>query len=289
MNNLISVVTLTHNKVECTRKCLRTLLASTFSPWELVVVDNGSSDGTTDWLDEFKAETDSAGVVLKVIQNRQNVGCSTARNQGLAASDGQFVVFVDNDVALRSQSWLGALRSKLTADPALAIAGPKLVYPFHPHDIQCAGVGISSSGRVQFMGRGESNSDPRFNKEGPVQCLISACFMTRKSVIQQVGGFSEEFNPVEYEDFDLCYRVRETGSTVTYVPAVEMYHFESVTTTGTPTLPNTYLIIKHGMLFKRKWRHMFENEDGPLDRDTKWRTIEAHGLDQATELPLINT
>ncbi|MBN2302308.1 MAG: glycosyltransferase family 2 protein [Lentisphaerae bacterium] len=286
MNTLISVVTLTHNKAAYTKKCLRSLLQSSYAPWELIVVDNGSTDDTLGWLQNFKIEAKASGVCLKIIENAENVGCSTGRNQGLSVAEGTFVVFMDNDVALRTKDWIEGLLSCLKENRRNAMAGPKLIYPFSPYAIQCAGVGISPSGRVQFMGRGEARTDSRFNKQKEVQCLISACFMTRRSAIESVGGFDEAFNPVEYEDFDLCYRIRQNGGVVTYVPSVEMYHFESVTTTGTPTLPNTYLIIKHGMLFKKRWRYMFENENGPSDSETTWKFFEAHSLNEASTLPI---
>lgn len=287
MNKLISVVTLTHDKVDCTRKCLSSLLAGTYRPWELVVVDNGSTDGTREWLCSFAEQAGEAGVALKIVQNDRNVGCSTARNHGADRASGDVLVFVDNDVALRSRHWLQGMLNALDADPGHAAVGPKLVYPFPPYDIQCAGTAISRSGRVQFIGRGDSRDDPRFGVERDVQCLISACLMVRRSCFDEVGGFDEAFNPVEYEDLDLCYHLRSAGHTVVYTPSVEMYHFENVTTCGTAALPNTYLIVKHGLLFKRRWKQMFEKEDGPDDAETKWRDLPARDFASIGELPAI--
>ena len=287
MSVLTSVITLTHNKLEVTRRCLTSWLQTDYRPWEIVVVDNGSTDGTGEWLEGFRRTAGDAGVPVQVIRNDGNIGCSTARNQGMAAASGQHLVFVDNDVALRSRGWLTRLGAALDGAPRRAVAGPKLVYPYPPHDIQCAGAAVSRSGRVQFMGRGESREDPRFNRFRDVQCLISACFMFKRSVAEEIGGLDEAFNPVEYEDLDFCYRARSRGYGVVYEPSVEMYHFESVTTAGTATLPNTYLIIKHGLLFKARWRHMFEQEDGPPDEATKWRRIQARPFQAIGELPVL--
>lgn len=283
----VSVVTLTHNKLAVTRQCLPSLLNTAGVPWELIVVDNGSTDGTLDWLDRFRESARAAGVTVKVIRNAGNIGCSTARNQGAAAGAGGRLVFVDNDVALRSRRWLGLLGMTLDADPAVGMVGPKLVYPASPHRIQCAGVGISRTGRVLFRGRGERRDDPRFQARQEVQCLISACLMIRRTVFEEAGGFDEAFNPVEYEDFDLCYRARSLGHRAVYDPAAEMYHFESVTTAGTPTLHNTGLIIRHGLLFKKRWRHMFEQEQGPADRETQWRTLKLDPLPAGAALPVL--
>ena len=286
-HTLTSVVTLPHNKLDYTRLCLPSLLASIGAKWELIVVDNGSTDHTPDWvIDELTAMARTAGVNVRLIRNKGNVGCSTARNQGAAIASGSRLVFIDNDVALRSRSWLATLGSTLDADPSVGIVGPKLVYPLPPHLIQCAGVGISRTGRVLFRGRGERRDDPRFSQKQDVQCLISACFMIRRELFENAGGFDETFNPVEFEDFDLCYRVRSQGHRIVFDPTVEMYHFESITTAGTQTLPNTGLIIRHGLLFKQRWQSMFESEQGPSDEETPWRRLRVGKLTEVTTLPV---
>ena len=284
MNPLVSVVTLTRNKIECTRRCLVSMLQTEYAPWEMIVVDNGSSDGTREWLPVFQAQAVAAGVQVTLVLNPGNTGCSTARNQGIAKARGAKVVFVDNDVALRCRSWLTKLGACLDRDGTVGMAGPKLIYPCAPFAIQCAGAAVSPSGRVQFCGRGEPKDDPRFNRPREVQCLISACCMVRRACLDEFGGFDEAFNPVEYEDLDLCYRLRQGGYKIQYVPDVEMYHFESITTQGTPTLPNTYLIIKHGLIFKERWRCMFSRENGPPDAETRWRRLPRLDLAQIGDL-----
>ena len=284
----ISVITLTHNKLACTRRCLSSWLDTQFADWEIVVLDNGSGDGTREWLESFRPIAADRGVPVQLHFNDSNIGCSTARNRGIDMARGSLLVFIDNDVALRSRSWLTRLSARLERAPSHGIVGPKLVYPFPPHAIQCAGGAVSPSGRVQFRGRGEPRDDPRFNRAEEVQCLISACCMFPRRLVAAIGGLDEAFNPVEYEDIDFCYRARQNGYTVLYEPAVEMYHFESVTTAGTRALPNTYLIIKHGLLFKKRWRHMFETEGGPPDSETKWRAIEPCRIEDVHELPTID-
>jgi GT2 family glycosyltransferase len=164
------------------------------------------------------------------------------------------------------------------------MAGPKLVFPFPPFDIQFAGGEVSPGGRVNFRGRGESRADPRFNAPREVQCFISACFMVRRSAFREAGHFDEAFNPVEYEDIDISYRLRSKGYKILYVPSVEMYHFENVTTEGTPSIRNTYLIVKHGLRFKERWKWMFEKEGGPPDAETRWRMLPKRRLSEVGEL-----
>jgi GT2 family glycosyltransferase len=194
-------------------------------------------------------------------------------------SRGDYCVFMDNDIMALSADWASGLVDVLEEEADAGVVGPKLIYPFEPHRIQCAGVGISRTGRVQFRGRGCERDDPKFAERTQVQCLISACFMFPRSLYEEIGGMDEAFNPIEFEDFDWVYRAREAGYRALYDPSVEMYHWESITSDGTERLPNTYLIVKHGVLFKKRWRHMFAVEDGPADEDCRWERIEVPSLE----------
>ena len=274
-----SIVVLTHNKSDYTRKCVESILTSADADLEAIVVDDGSTDDTPDLLQQMRSEYEDRGWALTPIFNDRNVGCCTGRNQGIDAASGQYLVFLDNDIMVKDADWLPTMKGVLQQDAAYKMVGPKIIYPFEPHWIQCAGVGISKTGRVQFRGRGCDRDDPRFGRQVEVQCLISACVMLDMALVNEIGGFDEAFNPIEFEDFDLCYRAREKGYKVLYTPDVEIYHWESITSEGTAALPNTYLIVKNGMLFKQRWRHMFEQEDGPADSACKWKKIEMPSLE----------
>ena len=274
-----SIIILSHNKSAYTRKCLESILRTEGADLEVVVVDNGSTDDTPQLLAEMRQAYQRKGWALLPIMNASNVGCCTGRNQGIDASSGSYLVLLDNDIMVKDADWLAKLRRVLDEDDAVKMVGPKIIYPFEPHWIQCAGVGISRTGRVQFRGRGADRCDPEFMQRREVQCLISAAVMLERSLVDEIGGFDEEFNPIEFEDFDLCYRARAKGYKIVYTPDVEIYHWESITSEGTAALSNTYLIVKHGLLFKKRWRHMFENEDGPPDAECRWEKIEMPSLD----------
>ena len=287
---MFSLITLSYNKLACTRRCLSALITDsvTDGPWEMIAVDNGSTDGSGEWCDtELVALGKAHGVPVTVLHNPGNIGCSYARNRAIAAAKGEYLVFADNDIAPRTRRWMPALRDALAAVPRAGMAGAKMVYPWAPYPIQCAGVGISRRGHVCFRGRGEPAGDPRFNTREAVQCLISACLLIPAELIRKHGGFDEAFHPVQFEDFDLCYRLREAGHEAVYEPAVEMYHFESVTTQGTPTVRNAAVVVRNGLLFQKRWRHLFAQEDGPDEDACRWRTVEAVPFDSIGELPLI--
>ncbi|MBI3944359.1 MAG: glycosyltransferase family 2 protein [Armatimonadetes bacterium] len=269
-----SAVVLSYNKREYTRRCLQSVAATDFGGLEIIVIDQGSADGTREWLQVFAAECAGRGLPVRLILNERNVGACTGRNQGIAAASGRFLAFLDNDVVVADRSWLSRLTTRLEAQADAGIVTAKLVYPDPPHRIQFAGCAVSPGGRILYLGRGEARDDPRFNEERELQCAISACIVVKREVIERVGGFDEAFNPVQYEDLDLCYRARAAGYRVRYFPGVEALHYENVTTDGSPDLNFRYLTIKHGLLFKERWRHMFAHEGGPDDREAHWKTID---------------
>lgn len=284
-----SLITLSYNKLDCTRRCLSALITDSVvdAPWEMIVVDNGSTDGSGEWCDtELTALGAAHGIPVTVLHNSGNVGCSYARNRAIAVAKGEFLVFADNDIAPRTRRWMPGLRTALTAFPAAGMIGCKMVYPWEPYPIQCAGVGISQRGHVCFRGRGEAIDAPRFNRTETVQCLISACLLIPAALIRKHGGFDEAFHPVQFEDFDLVYRLREAGYQAVYTPEVEMYHFESVTTQGTPTVHNAAVVVRNGLLFQKRWRHLFQHEDGPSEEACRWLKIPPVAFSAIGSLPL---
>ncbi len=285
-----SLIVLCYNKLACTRRCLGAVVqhSAVNDPWELVVVDNGSTDGTREWLTgDLQTLASRRNLPVRVLANDRNVGCSTARNQAMTVAVGRQLVFLDNDVAPCTRDWLPRLAAELDAHPQAALVGPKLVYPHLPHNIQCAGVGISQRGHVCFRGRGEPRNEPRFNLPEPVQCLTSACLLARADRVRACGGFDEAFNPVQFEDFDLCYRLRHQGWEARYLPAVEMYHFESTTTQATPAFANPAVVVRNGLTFQRRWRQLFATEDGPPETACRWQQLPAVPLEEIGELPLV--
>ncbi|NLL84718.1 MAG: glycosyltransferase family 2 protein [Lentisphaerae bacterium] len=268
-----SLITLTYNKLPVTSRCLTAILRDTVcdAPWELIVVDNGSTDNSADWIEQHLIPYGAArNVTVRLLRNSENIGCSKARNQGIAAAIGEYLLFLDNDVTPRTRNWLQILLQEHLSDPTIAMVGPKMVYPLPNAPIQCAGVAISPQGRVCFRGRGSSNNDPTYTTPTDVQCLISACLLIPAHLIATHGGFDPVFHPVQFEDFDLCYRLREQGWRARYTPAAEMYHFESTTTQGTSAINNAAVVIRNGLTFKNRWQHMFATEAGPTDTECQW-------------------
>jgi len=282
----LSVIVPVFNKAEYSQRCLKALLQTSWRPMELIVVDNGSTDDTPQVLRETSASAREAGIDFRLISNDSNLGACTARNQALAAAEGEFIALLDNDVVIGRRSWAQRLIDVLHRRSNVGIVGPKLLFASPPNLIQFAGGAVTPSGRVDFIGRGKPADAPEFNTAREVQCFISACWMMPRRIYDELGGFDEEFNPVQFEDIDFSYRVRNAGYKILYEPGVWMYHFENVTTGMSPSLNSTYLIIKNGLKFKKRWNFIFAKENGPSDDSIVWLPIEKVPLHQIGELEM---
>ena len=283
----ISILILASNKCEYTRRGLASLLHSSLRPFEVVLVDNGSGDETPKVFAEFAERAKASQIAVKILRLEQNLGAVVGRNRGMELMRGRYWVFLDNDVAVRSRAWLECLRAELERDARVGIVGPKLVYPLAPHDIQCAGCDVTPGGQVAFRGRGQARLTPEYNVPKDCQTLISATWMMRAEVAKQIGPLDEIFSPVQFEDIDYCYRFREAGWLCRYIPGVEMYHFENVTTSrGALNYP--YLTVKNGLKFKNKWRQRFSVENGLSEKNWQWAQVRTVSLaDVPEELELV--
>jgi GT2 family glycosyltransferase len=279
----ISILVLAHNKSTYTRRCLHSILRSTLLPSQMVIVDNGSTDDTPQVLDAFTQAAEKRGIGIERLRFEENLGAIEGRNRGLERLTGAFHVWMDNDIVVRTRAWLERLRAVLQSTPGAGVVGPKLIYANPPNDIQCAGCTVTRGGRVSFCGRGERRETPEWNRPRDCQTLISACWMLRAEVARAIGSLDPQFSPVQFEDIDYCYRIREAGHTCRYEPGVEMYHFENVTTGQTKSLNYSYLTVKNGLKFKRKWQHRFEKEEGPPDHEWRWAEIPSVRLDDVPE------
>ncbi|HEX2951293.1 MAG TPA: glycosyltransferase [Armatimonadota bacterium] len=283
---MISLVIPSLNKLAYTQRCLDSLLQTVGVEFEFVIVDNGSTDDTPSYLLDFRRRAAAVGIATTVLFNDHNVGACTARNQAINLCHGAEIAFLDNDIVLRDRQWLALMLETLYADERTAVVTPKLLFPFPPFAIEHTEIGISPNGVVGYVGRGADRNDPRFIAPREIQCSASACVLVKRAVLDEVGHFDEIFNPVQFEDNDLFYRMKSHGYRLIYEPRVEMYHFENVTTDNTPKLNFKYQTIKNGMEFKRRWRHMFSVENGPSDEELRWKELPRCRIDEIGELEI---
>ncbi len=281
----VAVVILAHNGEEYTKYALDSILAAATKPWEIFLVDNASSDNTPALFKQYSKIYNQAGIKVHSWRNSENLGCSLARNQAWEKVSSRYTVFMDNDAAVCSRDWLARFITCFDEHPKLRILGGKMIYPYEPHPIQCAGVVISPLGRVAFRGRGEERQDPAYQAFWPAWGLISACWMMRTDLRDEVGYLDESFHPVQYEDLDLCLRTRLAGWEVAYTPLVEMYHFEGMTTNAVGDVQYQSNIAKNSLKFREKYHELFKTFPDELPAEQfRWRNSAEFGMSNKLNL-----
>ncbi len=215
-----SIVMPVCNRGELTKDCLTALAALDGLPdYELIVVDNGSTDGTADFLAQLGGD-------VRIVTNGENVGFAKACNQGAALARGKYLVFLNNDT-IPQPGWLNALVMEAEGDASVGIVGSKLLYP--DGTIQHAGVVRDCQHFFPYhIYKSFAGEHPAVNQRREFQIVTAACLLIRHSLFEEVGRFDEGYlNGLE--DADLCLKVRERGYQVVYQPRSVVVHLESQT------------------------------------------------------------
>ena len=218
----VSIIIPLFNNLEYTKKCIEAIRGKTPNGlYELIIVDNGSTDGTEDFLKSFMGN-------IKIISNEKNLGFAKACNQGARASSSDYILFLNNDVEAQS-GWLEPLLKALDNDSSVAAVSSKLLFP--DGTIQHAGVLIVDHRKHQdpllaLNACYQEPSDlPEANEPRTYQALTAACLLVRRNAFDQVGGFDEGFWN-GYEDTDLCFKLRMEGYKLVYQPESVLIHHE---------------------------------------------------------------
>nr|WP_328809477.1 glycosyltransferase [Saccharothrix sp. 6-C] len=264
---LVSVVMLVRNRLEHTRRALASL-ARASGEFEIVVVDNGSDDGTAEHLAALEHPR-----ALTVLRHEDDRGGSERRNVGAAVARGEFLLFLDNDVLVDDPDVVEVLAAELTADPGLGAVSPLLLYPGDRELVQCAGGASTADGRIGPVGRGKPlGAEHRAHREQ--SWAPTAALMVRHSSFRRVGGFDESFDPVSLcEDVDLCCRLRADGERLRYVGSVAMRHFEGTTFNhvGHDKLP---IWKRHMRVIRSRWAELFATGPTHAAADLEWVPVE---------------
>ena len=215
---IASIVIPVFNKADLTKQCLTELARVTEGvSYEVIVVDNDSSDETAEFLSSLRGD-------IQVITNPENFGFAKACNQGAAAANGKYVVFLNNDT-IPKPGWLKSLVSEVDSHEDVAVVGSKLLYP--NNTIQHAGVAFSRYSQLPYhIFNGVPENWPEVNIRKEFQTVTAACMLVRKEVLEKVGAFDEGFVN-GFEDVDLCLKIRQTGKKIVYQPESCLYHLES--------------------------------------------------------------
>jgi GT2 family glycosyltransferase len=190
--------------------CLASLAAQTLAPTEVIVVDNGSADGSLEYV---RAEHPD----VRVLALGRNTGFAHAANRGIEASAGELVALVNTDVEL-APDWLAATSAALAQDPGAASVACKMLSLSDRRAIYDAGDVLRRDGACVQRGRFERD-DGRYDEPGEVFGACAGAALYRRAPVLAAGGFDERYFAY-LEDVDLALALRRAGWRCRYVPAV---------------------------------------------------------------------
>ncbi len=206
-------------------------------PAELVVVDNGSTDGSVRELRQRRPGT-------AVVDPGRNLGYGAAANRGVAATRSELILVCNPDLSVTPGA-INAMVRALDSDPTIAVVGPLIRTPEgqrYPSARQFPSL-IDAAGHTmlgQFAAqnpftRAYQHADLALEVDtvSPVDWVSGACFLVRRSAFEQVGGFDEQYF-MYAEDVDLCWRLGKAGWQVVYAPAAVVTHQQGVSTNRHP-------------------------------------------------------
>jgi GT2 family glycosyltransferase/Tfp pilus assembly protein PilF len=240
---LTSIVVLTLNQLEHTRNCLESIARHTPEPHELIVVDNASTDGTRDYLQEYAAQHQR----VLVVSNRTNRGYAGGNNQGLALATGGQVLLLNNDTVV-TPGWLGNMLRVLREHARTGVVGPRSNRVLGKQQIDKVGYTTLEElpGFAAAWGERHAGQSCLANR------VVGFCLLARREVVEAVGGLDEQFGSGNFEDDDFCIRAHLAGFETRIADDSFVHHVGSATFTGAG-INYSQAMQTNWSLFKRKW------------------------------------
>jgi GT2 family glycosyltransferase len=214
---LVSIVILNWNGISLLKNCLDSVFNQTYSPIEVITVDNGSTDGSIEILKDYD---------LKLIENNENLGFAKGINIGIRHSKGEYILPLNNDVVL-DKNYVSELVKVMENDLQVGSAAGKLIWAGTGGLIDSAGHSLHKNRLPRNIGTGKKDG-PDFAKKKEVFGVCGAAPLYRRKMLEDIeinGEFYDESFFSFLEDVDLDWRARLLGWKSFYVPeAVAMHH-----------------------------------------------------------------
>lgn len=243
----ISIVIPTFNSKGFIGPCLDSVFSQSWQDFEVIVVDNGSRDGTPDLIRTNYPQ-------VNLIENRQNLGACRARNQGIEASCGKWILTLDSDVVLAKDFLLVALKTINNGLPANVGIIQAKILKLNKETIYSCGIYLSRLRRFFDIGSGQKDKG-QFNQSKHIFGACSACALYNRKMLQELkeetGYFDERFLFL-VEDVDLAWRAQKKGWRSIFCPDGACYHYGN-----SSAISNQ---IKQYLCFRNRYYSIIKNE-----------------------------
>jgi hypothetical protein len=209
----VSVVILSYNSKEDLKECIPSLISQTYQDFEIIVVDNASTDGSEEFI---KANYPG----IKIVQTGKNLGYAAGNNAGFEVAEGEYIVVVNPDT-VADPEWLAKLIEPLENDPTITATTSKVLIYYQKDKINTCANTAHYTGLTFCRGLNKSASE--LDSCQPVGAVSGCSFAIRSDMLKNINGFDSDFFLYQ-EDADLSWRIRFAGGKIMYVPESVIYH-----------------------------------------------------------------
>jgi len=242
----VTIVIVHWNKKDQLDICLSSLQKTIYDNFSVVVVDNGSTDGSATMVKQKYPSVD-------ILENTENLGFAKGNNIGIKHAitkyNPDFVLLLNNDIEIIDGNWLNIFVD-VASKKSVGIATCKLLNP--DRSIQYSGSILTVFGWKQYTSDG-------FTVDTSTDFAIGACFLIKREVIDKIGLLDEEFTPFLWEETDYCTRAKKAGYTIIYTPRTNMVHYGSISLGDLLKNNENYDYIRFYISQKNRLRYILLN------------------------------
>ncbi len=239
----ISIIILCYNNLEFTRACVDSVIRlSDYENYEIILVDNASTDGTRDFL-----KTLSGNDKIKTILNDNNEGFAEGNNIGIRRATGEYIVLLNNDTYI-TRGWIVDLIRHFRLTPEVGMVGPVTNMIGNEQKIKIAYADMNEMERKAFL-----FTSRRRYRSHPVKNLAFFCVAIRRSVIDHVGLLDSSYRLGFFEDDDYCQRVMQAGYRLVVADDVFIHHHLSASFNSIGSEKKRALMLENKAIYEAKW------------------------------------
>ncbi len=255
-NPKISIIIITYNQVDFLKKNLLSIESkTTYNNYEIIIVTNNLDENS-----EMRKFLRTVEHSVYIFQNEYSFGAMN--NFGASKADGEFIVFLNDDIEIMTPYWIEAFLSLGLNDEIGAVGGKLVSANGKLQD--CGGI-VWKNGHARNYGRNFDIKDPKINYVRDVDYCSGCCLFVKKNIFEKLKGFDSTFDPAYWEDTDHCFSIRKLGYRVVYQPLAIFTHYEGMTQ-GTDTSKGlkSFQIVNQKK-FEKKWKFELNNhlDDSP--------------------------
>lgn len=245
---LVAVIILNWNQLKLTLDCLESLEKIVYQNCEIILVDNGSTDGSTAAIHERYPQ-------LIIIENKRNLGFSEANNIGIRKAlqlGADYVLLLNNDTVV-DPGFINALILTAEEDASIGMVGSKMYYYDHPQTIWCAGNAINwANGSMVRLQAEQLDPGGCVEKSLDVDFITACSLAIKRKVLEDVGLMDAHFF-IYYDETDWCVRAARQGYRVVYVPDSKIWHKVSAAM-GAASPATDYYMTRNALRFY--WKNL---------------------------------